>query len=771
MRWHIIILTLVSFFCSSDCSPTSGLTDLVRRRLPDHVDKFTFDLTPENHTAGVTNDRYSVSCNDGKVTIEGNSISALASGLRRYLTDVAHVDIYWFIGSQLDQVHELPCCTVLNGSSVVPWRYHFNTVTFSYTTAFWTWEDWELQLDWLALRGVNLPLAWVGFEKIVVEIFEGIGLSQADILEFLSGPAFQAWNRFGNIQASWGGQLPMSWINSQFELQKKILTRMVELGMTPVLPAFTGFVPRVLPEIFHNATMVNISQWNGFSPRYTNDTFLEPSDPLFAQLQQSFITKQRQYYGNISSIYTLDQFNENDPISGDLTALKTLASQVGQSLKNADPDAVWMLQGWLFFSNSDFWTDERVEAFLSGVEDGDMLILDLFSETQPQWQRLNSYYGKPWIWCQLHDFGGNNGLYGQVMNITINPIEALANSSSLVGFGLTMEGQEGNEIVYDLLLDQAWSSVPIDPAAYFHDWATVRYSNATVGDLPLQIYQTWDILMHTVYNNTNLTGVMAVTKSAFELAPNVSGLVDRTGHHPTQLAYDPAILVGVWQTFLSAANSTPELWSNEAYQFDLIDITRQVLANAFKPLYLSFVAHTNLSALDFSDASAINASLAAATQTQSLMLSLLSTLDQLLCYTPSTVPESSLQSWVSAAQAWAGDNETTSDFYSYNAINQVTLWGPTGEITDYASRHWAGLVAGYYLPRWRTFTNAYLQGLRTGNAVNQTYLHGQLVAWEEQQQLPLGSGMSALQSPQGLKGMVQMVQRDWCGFLNCSLIV
>lgn len=80
MRWHIIILTLVSFFCSSDCSPTSGLTDLVRRRLPDHVDKFTFDLTPENHTAGVTNDRYSVSCNDGKVTIEGNSISALASG-------------------------------------------------------------------------------------------------------------------------------------------------------------------------------------------------------------------------------------------------------------------------------------------------------------------------------------------------------------------------------------------------------------------------------------------------------------------------------------------------------------------------------------------------------------------------------------------------------------------------------------------------------------------------------------------------------------------
>lgn len=243
----------------------------------------------------------------------------------------------------------------------------------------------------------------------------------------------------------------MSWIDSQFDLQKQILQRMTELGMTPVLPAFTGFVPRQFPELYPNASVVNISQWSGFPTQYTNDTFLDPSDPLFAQLQKSFITKQQQYYGNVSSIYTMDQFNENDPISCDLTALKQLAYTVWQSLKAADPNAVWMLQGWLFFSNSDFWTNDRVEAFLGGVtKNSDMLILDLFSETQPQWQRLNSYYGKPWIWCELHGYRGNQGLYGQVMNVTINPIEALTNSSSLVGFGLTMEGQEGNEIMYDL---------------------------------------------------------------------------------------------------------------------------------------------------------------------------------------------------------------------------------------------------------------------------------------------------------------------------------
>jgi alpha-N-acetylglucosaminidase len=58
------------------------------------------------------------------------------------------------------------------------------------------------QLDWLALRGVNLLLAWVEAEKILVEVFQEISLTESDIGSFLSGPAFQAWNRFGNTQGS-----------------------------------------------------------------------------------------------------------------------------------------------------------------------------------------------------------------------------------------------------------------------------------------------------------------------------------------------------------------------------------------------------------------------------------------------------------------------------------------------------------------------------------------------------------------------------------------
>ena len=337
---------------------TAGIEALVQRRLPNHVDSFSFSLTgtPLSSTStNITdrpNDEYTVSNGaDGKFHISGNSPIALASALRWYLNTYCHVDIYWFIGSRLHLApRNLPRLnSTYHGSSIVPWRYHFNTVTFSYTTAFWTWEDWELQLDWMALRGQNLPLAWVGYEKILVEVFLEYGFSHSDIASFLSGPAFQAWNRFGNIDGSWGGNLPMEWINAQSELQKKILVRMAELGMTPVLPSFTGFVPKQIGGIYPNASFVNGSEWAPFPPQYVNVTFLEPFDPLFAQMQKSFIQKQTAAYGEVSHIYTLDQYNENDPFSGDLDYLRNVTKNTIQALKGADPDAVWMLQGWLFY--------------------------------------------------------------------------------------------------------------------------------------------------------------------------------------------------------------------------------------------------------------------------------------------------------------------------------------------------------------------------------------------------------------------------------------
>jgi alpha-N-acetylglucosaminidase len=545
-------------------------------------------------------------------------------------------------------------------------------------------------VDWMALRGINLPLAWVGVEKIFVDVFEEAGFNDEEIDSFLSGPAFQAWNRFGNIQGSWGGSVPREWINDQFALQLKIVERMAELGMSPVLPAFPGFVPKNVSRIWPDASTGKSPLWSGFTSEFSAVTFLDPFDDNFLDLQHAFMSKQLEYYGNVTHYWTLDQFNENRPANPSLDYLHNVSRSTWEALKAVDPDAVWIMQGWIFASDPGYWTNARIEAFLGGVPDNtDMLILDLFAESRPQWQRTQSFYGKNWIWCQLHDFGQNMGLYGQVENVTRNSIQALEASDSIAGFGLCMEGQEGNEIMYDLLLDQSWSKDPLDTEEYFDKWVSARYSTDE-DSLPEELYVAWDTVRGTVYNNTDLR-VTAVAKSILELLPNISGLQGRLGHHATVINYDPKKLAEAWRSLRNAAREDLSLIGDPSFQYDLTDWTRQVLVNHFDPLYEDLIA-----------AYRAGASEDELREAGDLLTSLLESLDLVL----STNKHFRLETWINAARATANTTDSAiEDFFEYNARNQITLWGPRGEIEDYGSKQWSGLVGSYYQVRWEKFVD------------------------------------------------------------------
>jgi len=57
-------------------------------------------------------------------------------------------------------------------------------------------------------------------------------VTDRDLDNFFGGPAFLAWARMGNLHG-WGGPLSQNWLDQQLALQKKILSRMIELGMVP----------------------------------------------------------------------------------------------------------------------------------------------------------------------------------------------------------------------------------------------------------------------------------------------------------------------------------------------------------------------------------------------------------------------------------------------------------------------------------------------------------------------------------------------------------
>ena len=57
---------------------------------------------------------------------------------------------------QLNLPELLPAAPVTRMVSPVKWRYYMNVCTVSYSSAFWSWERWLQELDWMALNGINM---------------------------------------------------------------------------------------------------------------------------------------------------------------------------------------------------------------------------------------------------------------------------------------------------------------------------------------------------------------------------------------------------------------------------------------------------------------------------------------------------------------------------------------------------------------------------------------------------------------------------------------
>ncbi len=242
--------------------------------------------------------------------------------------------------------------------SLVQWSYYENVCTFSYTQAWWDWNRWEREIDWMAMSGINLPLSLTGQEYVMQRVFDRFGVSREEMQAYFTGPGFLAWNRMINIKG-WAGPLPQDFIIGQMELQRKILARERSLGMTPVLPAFSGGVPEAIAKLHPSARFHRHGNWGGFEPSYCCVLTVSPEDPLFRALGKAFVEEVAAAYGT-DHVYSADTFNENRPGAGaggaaTLQYLRASAAAVYGAMAAADPDAVWLMQGWLFMNDARFW--------------------------------------------------------------------------------------------------------------------------------------------------------------------------------------------------------------------------------------------------------------------------------------------------------------------------------------------------------------------------------------------------------------------------------
>lgn len=76
-----------------------------------------------------------------------------------------------------------------------------------------------------------------------------------------------------------------------------------------------------------------------------------------------------------------------------------------------------------------------------------------------------------------------------------------------------------------------------------------------------------------------------------------------------------------------------------------------------------------------------------------------------------------LGTWLRSARAM-GSTQAERQLFEINARNQITLWGPTGQIVDYAMKQWSGVVGDYCLPRWQLFIDVCVKSMVDGKPIN-----------------------------------------------------
>ncbi|GLU00300.1 hypothetical protein SLE2022_176780 [Rubroshorea leprosula] len=708
----------------------SAAKSVLKRLLPTHLDSFEFKIISKDACGGrgcFLIENYNSSSQDGpEIMIKGTTAVEIASGLHWYIKYWCRAHVSWDKtgGIQIASIPKPGSLPLIKDGGVmirrpVPWSYYQNVVTSSYSYVWWDWGKWEKEIDWMALQGINLPLAFTAQETIWQKVFMDFNISKEELKDFFGGPAFLAWARMGNLHG-WGGPLSENWLEQQLTLQKKIVFRMLELGMTPVLPSFSGNVPAALKKIFPSANITRLGDWNTVDgdPRWCCTYLLNPSDPLFIEIGEAFIRKQIEEYGDVTDIYNCDTFNENSPPTSDPTFISSLGTAVYKAMSKGDKDAVWLMQGWLFYSDSTFWKPPQMKALLHSVPFGKMIVLDLFAEAKPIWKNSSQFYGTPYVWCMLHNFGGNIEMYGILDAISSGPVDArVSENSTMVGVGMCMEGIEQNPVAYELMSEMAFRNEKVQVLEWLKSYTHRRYGKAI-----REVEEAWEILYHTVYNCTD--GIadhntdFIVKFPDWDPSPYSKSDIsnqDNTNKLPTlpggrrflfqeinlpqeaHLWYSAEEVVKALKLFLAAGNDLEE---SLTYRYDLVDLTRQVLSKLANQVYINTVI------------AFLQKDLEVFTVQSQKFVQLIDDIDVLLASDDNFL----LGTWLESAKKLAVSPSERRQ-YEWNARTQVTMWYDTTAINqsklhDYANKFWSGLLVSYYLPRASSYFRYLSKSLR-----------------------------------------------------------
>ena len=689
---YLLLLLLGCMPClvQAKSADVKAVESLASRLLPSYSKYFIF-----KEAEAKDNTDYFVlkSTENNKILISGNNANSMAMGLNYYLKYYCKTTVSWYADIPVEMPQSLPQIkTPVTIEAKVPTRFFLNYCTYGYSMPFWQWRDWERLIDWMALNGINMPLAITGQEAVWYEVWKKMGLSDSEIRSYFTGPTYLPWHRMSNIDG-WNGPLPMHWIKHQRILQQKILSRERELNMRPVLPAFAGHVPGVLKRLFPEANIQYLGNWAGFSDEYRCH-FLNPEDALFSKIQKMYLEIQNDMYGS-GHIYGVDPFNEVDPPSWEPDYLSKVSSDMYNSLKSVDPKAEWLQMTWMFYFDHEKWTEPRIKSLLTGVPQGKMTLLDYHCENVELWKKTERFHNQPYIWCYLGNFGGNTTLTGNVRESGKRLDYALEHGGdNLNGIGSTLEGLDVNQFPYEYVFEKAWN-ISLSDSCWVNSLA-----DRHIGQQDPNVRKAWQILFNDIFTQV---------PSTYAILPSCQPMVNKNQDFKVSFNYDNKTLFHVWELLLSSPLTT----HRDAYNLDVITTGRQVLGNYFLAKKREF------------DELYTKKDLAGAKSCAAELREIIMDIDAITSFHPN----SNLRTWLTMARNFDTTNDLK-NYYEKDARNIITTWG--GILNDYASRGWSGLLRNYYLERWNIYFNMAMEALENGQGIDEEKLQKTLSLFENQ---------------------------------------
>lgn len=647
------------------------ISGFLNRNLPKFADNIEIRITDDKQ------DNYRVFTQDEKVFVTANNYISAFSGLYDYLKKYCRVQLSW-CGNREIKIDKLVMFDgELKKNILQKYRTYLNYCTFDYTMCWWDFDRWEKEIDFMAMNGINMPLCVVGSEAVWYETLLQFGFSKEEALGTVTGPAFWAWHLMTNID-SYMPPKDESYITERLKLGRKILERYVEFGMYPIQQGFSGHVPMKLKDKYPNSKILAKKGWC----YYPKTAQIDPLDPLFHEFGMAYLKNLDKLFGNYHFL-ACDPFHEGTPPKPWSFYLRAVGKAINKLYEDFDKKSVWVMQGW---------TPRKY--IIKAVPKERLLILDLSSDRTP---KFKNFYGYSVVAGMLHNFGGKNAMQGQIRHHCDNAYKQLKErGANIVGSGMFMEGIEQNPVVYDLQFHMLTESEKIDFSDWLDDYIERRY-----GKYSDTLRKAWDIMIETCYSDGGYkeNEVGSTLASRPQLMPVMTGPCCYA-----KVWYDTKKLEKALSLFVSVREEFKE---SDGYQYDLCDLTRQVLSNRFHDRQKDFALNYKNNKLD------------EIKKIASEQLDLLLDLDELLSHRS----EMCLSRWICDSHNLAR-NEEEKRYFDKNARTLITLWGDidgdTSALYDYSWREWSGLIKEYYYVRWEMFYNEAITHMQNGTKFNFT---------------------------------------------------